>query len=130
MSQQQAMTPEEEAFWQEQIAYLPREERERQWAYTKTQTPERRAFDRERVERTGSLKALREESRKRAERYGTPEEMAAKEAILKMDFSKASGEEMANLFFSWATEDGETEMEDALRNLPRKGRTAGSPGSL
>jgi hypothetical protein len=54
-----------------------------------------------------------------AEKYGTPEEMAAKEAILKMDFSKATGEDMARLFASWTTED-EEEMEDALHNMPKK----------
>ena len=54
-----------------------------------------------------------------AEKYGTPEEMAAKEAILKMDFSKATGEDMARLFSSWTTED-EEEMEEALHNMPKK----------
>lgn len=61
--------------------------------------------------------------------YGTPEETAAKEAMLKMDFSRASGEEMANLLISWATED-EEEMEDALHNLPRKDGKVNGPDSL
>ena len=42
--------------------------------------------------------------------YGTPEETAEKEAIMQVDFSKATGEDMARLLTLWATED-EEEME-------------------
>ena len=43
--------------------------------------------------------------------YGTPEETAEKEAIMQVDFSKATGEDMARLLTSWATED-EEEIEE------------------
>ena len=61
--------------------------------------------------------------------YGTPEETAEKEAIMKVDFSKATGDEMAALLTSWTTED-EEEMEDALHNLPRKDGKTDGPDSL
>lgn len=46
-----------------------------------------------------------------------------------VDFSKATGEDMARLLTSWATED-EEEMEDALHNLPRKDGKVNGPDSL
>ena len=61
--------------------------------------------------------------------YGTPEETAEKEAIMQVDFSKATGEDMARLLTSWATED-EEEIEDALHNLPRKDGKVNGPDSL
>lgn len=61
--------------------------------------------------------------------YGTPGETAEKEAIMQVDFSKATGEDMARLLTSWATED-EEEMEDALHNLPRKDGKVNGPDSL
>ena len=59
--------------------------------------------------------------------YGTPEETAEKEAIMQVDFAKATGEDMARLLTSWATED---EIEDALHNLPRKDGKVNGPDSL
>ncbi len=64
-----------------------------------------------------------------AKQYGTPEEMVTKEALMQVDFSRASGEEMARLLTSWATED-EEEMEDALHSLPRKDGKADGHDSL
>ena len=61
--------------------------------------------------------------------YGTPEETAEKEAIMQVDFSKATGEDMARLLTSWATE-VEEEIEDALHNLPRKDGKVNGPDSL
>ena len=61
--------------------------------------------------------------------YETPEETAEKEAIMQVDFSKATGEEMANLLTSWATED-EEEMKVALHNLPRKNGKVNGPDRL
>ena len=61
--------------------------------------------------------------------YGTPEETAEKEAIMQVDFSKATGEDMARLLTSWATED-EEEIEDALHNLPRKDGKVNGPDSV
>ncbi len=55
--------------------------------------------------------------------------MVTKEALMQVDFSRASGEEMARLLTSWATED-EEEMEDALHSLPRKDGKADGHDSL
>ena len=63
------------------------------------------------------------------EKNGTPDETETKEALMQVDFSRATGEEMANLLTSWATED-EEEMEDALHNLPRKDGKENGPDSL
>lgn len=59
----------------------------------------------------------------------TTKETAEKEALMQVDFSRASGEEMARLLTSWATED-EEEMEDALHSLPRKDGKADGHDSL
>ena len=46
--------------------------------------------------------------------------------LLLADFSEATGDEMANLLTSWATED-EEEIEHALDKLPRKDRKGDNP---
>lgn len=60
------------------------------------------------------------------EKNGTPEEMQPKMRLLLADFSEATGDEMANLLTSWATED-EEEIEHALDKLPRKDRKGDNP---